>query len=251
MVYDQSVYDVRFEWGPEGVRRLARDATAVVIVDVLTFSTAVDVAVGRGAMVIPFRVGGEMAGTAARELGALLAVPREHVSPERPYSLSPGTLAALAPGDRLLLPSPNGATLTLLAAESGAIVFAGCPRNAGAVAAAAQRTGSPITIIAAGERWDNDTLRPAVEDLIGAGAIIASLRTASLSPEARAALAAFESAADNLPAVLAGCSSGRELIERGYAGDVAYAAQLDVSDAAPVLRDGAYGRGEDGTMSSR
>jgi 2-phosphosulfolactate phosphatase len=122
MFYDQSVYDVRFEWGPEGVRRLAQDATAVVIVDALTFSTAVDVAVGRGAAVIPFRVGGEMAEAAARDLGALLAVPREHVSPARPYSLSPGTLAVLAPGDRLLLPSPNGATLTLLAVASGAIV---------------------------------------------------------------------------------------------------------------------------------
>jgi 2-phosphosulfolactate phosphatase len=240
MFYDQSVYDVRFEWGPEGVRRLAQDATAVVIVDALTFSTAVDVAVGRGAAVIPFRVGGEMAEAAARDLGALLAVPREHVSPARPYSLSPGTLAVLAPGDRLLLPSPNGATLTLLAAASGAAVFAGCLRNAGAVVAAARASGRPVTVIAAGERWDNDLLRPAVEDLIGAGAIIASLRTAALSPEARAALAAFQSAADDLPAVLAACSSGRELIERGYAGDVAYAAQLDVSAAVPRLIDGAY-----------
>jgi 2-phosphosulfolactate phosphatase len=37
-----------------------------------------------------------------------------------------------------------------------------------------------------------------------------------------------------------GCVSGQELIGRGYAQDVEVAVQLDASDAAPLLVDGAY-----------
>jgi phosphosulfolactate phosphohydrolase-like enzyme len=38
--------------------------------------------------------------------------------------------------------------------------------------------------------------------------------------------------------VLAECASGRELIARGDGGDVALAAQSDVSRVVPLLQDG-------------
>ena len=44
MFYDQTGFDARFEWGIEGIRRLAPVSDVMVIVDVLSFSTAVDVA---------------------------------------------------------------------------------------------------------------------------------------------------------------------------------------------------------------
>ena len=49
MIFDQRDFDVRFEWGPHGVAQLAPNSDAVVIVDVLTFSTAVVVAAAKGA----------------------------------------------------------------------------------------------------------------------------------------------------------------------------------------------------------
>ena len=52
---DQSEFDLRFEWGPRGVEMLAPVSDAVVIVDVLTFSTAVVVVAARGAAVFPYR----------------------------------------------------------------------------------------------------------------------------------------------------------------------------------------------------
>lgn len=58
-----------------------------------------------------------------------------------------------------------------------------------------------IGIIAAGERWPDDSLRPAVEDLWGAGAVVAALTElgfAAPSPEASAAVAAFESVRDKI-----------------------------------------------------
>lgn len=42
--------------------------------------------------------------------------------------------------------------------------------------------------------------------------------------------------------MLLSCSSGRELIERGFEADVRLAGELDVSAAAAQLHDGAYCR---------
>ena len=76
---------------------------------------------------------------------------------------------------RCVLPSQNGAEITLQAARIAKIVFGGCLRNALAVAAAAQRCGSSFNVIAAGERWPDGSLRPALEDWLGAGAILRHL----------------------------------------------------------------------------
>jgi len=48
---DQAEFRERFEWSEAGIRRLAPEAETVLVVDVLTFTTAVDVAVGRRATV--------------------------------------------------------------------------------------------------------------------------------------------------------------------------------------------------------
>ncbi len=241
--YDtQTGFDARFEWGMDGVRRLAPVSDVVVIVDVLSFSTCVDVAVSRGAMVFPYRWRDGSAAAFAREQGAELAVSRGRTTREQPYSLSPASLETLPEGVRLVLPSPNGATLAVLAADAGAAVIAGCLRNAHAVAAAARSLGQTITVIAAGERWDGDdaSLRPAIEDMIGAGAILAALRPTTPSPEAIAAIAVYAAAAAALPPFIAACSSGRELALLGYAADVEIAAQHNMSETVPLLRNGAF-----------
>lgn len=53
MFYDQSDSPLRFEWGEAAIQYLAPLCQAVVIMGVLSFSTAVDVALGRGASVLP------------------------------------------------------------------------------------------------------------------------------------------------------------------------------------------------------
>lgn len=218
---------------------LAPISDVVVIVDVLSFCTSVDIAVSQGAVVFPYRSVDSEAAEFAASVQAVLADPKR--SSGKP-SLSPRSLASLPPHTRLVLPSPNGATLTLAAQATP--VLAGCLRNAQAVAHAAQRFGSKIAVIPAGERWPaGRSLRPSVEDLVGAGAIISHL-DGRLSPEARVAVTTFREARPALGEWLAQCSSGKELIERGYEDDVFLAAQLDISASAPVLMDGAFMRTE-------
>jgi 2-phosphosulfolactate phosphatase len=232
--YEQAEYEIRCEWGQEGVVRLAPRSDVVVIVDTLSFSTCVDIAVGRGAVVYPCKWAEASAAEFANRVGGVVAG-RSRSS--EGYTLSPGSLLNIPAGTKLVLPSPNGSTLTLSAGDKPTL--AGCLRNARAVASSAEQLGGSVLIVPAGERWPDGTLRPCFEDLIAAGAVIAHLR-GTKSPEALLAQAAFVSLADELPALLKSCSSGKELIERGFAEDVELAAQLNVSDVAPMMVDGAY-----------
>ena len=102
-------------------------------------------------------------------------------------------------------------------------MIAGCLRNARAAAQLARTIGS---------------LRPTIEDWLGAGAIIAQL--SARSPEAELACQAFHTAEHQLAWYLSECGSGRELTARSYADDVALAAALNVSESAPLLQEETY-----------
>jgi 2-phosphosulfolactate phosphatase len=231
---DQHSVNCRCEWGPAGLTALA-PADVVIVVDVLSFSTCLNIAVERGALVLPYPWKGTSAHEYALEKRAELAGSRGHAR----YSLSPASFLSAEPGLRCVLPSPNGAALALQAAESAAIVLGGCLRNAEAVARVAASLGSTFNVCPAGERWPDDTLRPAIEDWLGAGAVLRSLPGVK-SSEARIAIAAFETALPRLRDVVSASSSGRELMERGFAADVEIASQYNVSGAVPRLVDGAF-----------
>lgn len=147
-------------------------------------------------------------------------------------SLSPPSLAVLPTGSRVVLPSPNGSTCAVTAAEAGATVVAGCLRNASAVASWLTAQALPVIVIAAGERWGDGSLRPAVEDLLGAGAILARL-TGSTSPGAAVAAGAFKALAERVPETLAGCASGRELAEKGRVTDVDWGGRSRLQRGGP------------------
>ena len=225
--FDQRIAACRCEWGVVGHDNLA-PADGTIIVDVLAFSTCVDVAAGQGVAILPYVVRETAAEVFARDNQAELAGPRGVAR----YSLSPASFLDAPRGTRCVLPSPNGAALTIRAAARTAVVLAGCLRNAANVAHRASQLGSKFNVCPAGERWPDGSLRPAIEDLLGAGAILRHL-PGQKSPEALLAIAVFESAAPRLVDVLAQSSSGRELVERGFADDVELAGALDVSRHVP------------------
>ncbi|MDT7787146.1 MAG: 2-phosphosulfolactate phosphatase [Pseudonocardiales bacterium] len=216
-MFAQEGYQLKLEWGPEGVDVL-RGCDVLVIVDVLSFTTSVDLVVGNGGQVRPSRW-----------------KPRNGTL--RPASLVDAT-------GLVELPSPNGSNLCSLAGETGAHVLAACLRNASAVAKRASELGETIGVIPGGERWGINMagagesfgpLRPCVEDYLGAGAVLAAL-SGSASPEVQLAVTAFNNT--DVAAAVRACGSGQELISHGHAADVELAVQLGVSNAVPVLIDG-------------
>jgi 2-phosphosulfolactate phosphatase len=229
---NQSAFEIRCEWGCPGVDALVGCRTFIVI-DVLSFSTCVATVAERRAVTLPYPARGSNAAEFARQRQAFLAGARG-----TEYSLSPLSLLSLPPQSRLVLPSPNGAAVSLHAVPHGH-VLAGCLRNRAAVCRRAVALGGPFGIIPAGERWSDGSLRPALEDLLGAGAIAAML-PGNLSPEAAAAVAAFDAAAASLQDTLLSCSSGVELVDAGFRDDVEFAATLDVCASAPELIDESY-----------
>ena len=91
---------------------------------------------------LPYRWQEDSATDYARSVHALLAEPRGKAT----YSLSPRSLMALPAGSRIVLPSPNGATLSLTTGATP--TFTGCLRNARSVAAAARACDPCVAVIA-------------------------------------------------------------------------------------------------------
>jgi 2-phosphosulfolactate phosphatase len=233
MIFDQSEYEIRCEWGEHGVARLAPTSDVFIIVDVLSFSTAVEIATNRGAIIFPYLWKDETAYEFAASVNAEVADKKNRNG----YTLSPASLLNIGSGTRLALPSPNGSTISLSTGQTQTL--AGCLRNCQAVAAAAMKRGRKVSVIPAGERWEDGSLRPCFEDLAGAGAIISFLE-GTRSPEAAAALAVYESAAENLFQHIRGCASGKEKLERGEEHDIELASALNASTCVPLLTDGAF-----------
>lgn len=213
-----------------------------MVVDVLSFSTTVVTAVEHGIHIHPCGHGEEEDRAAAP--GAVRAVHRRDVPERGRFSLSPLSFLGAEPGTRVLLASPNGATCSRHAHDLPHLLV-GALVNAAAVARRANSllatTELGITVLSCGERWDepgeDGALRFALEDYLGAGAIIARL-DCDMSPEALACAGAFTAMRGDLERVLLDCGSGRELIEKGYREDVLHAARLDMYEAVPIMRDG-------------
>lgn len=239
----QLPFTVRFDWGPDGAMAVAPGAELAVVVDVLCFTTCVSVAMDRGAQVLPYPWSDGTAAEYAAGANATLAGRRGGPG----VSLSPASLRAAPRLDRVVLPSPNGSAIAHSLAGAVPRIAAVCLRNARATAEWAGQNLPPaavIAVVAAGEKWPDGGLRPAIEDQLGAGAFLAALaehRRTGFSPEARWAMDAFTAAEPGLGEVLLECSSGRELVFGGYQEDVEIAAELNRSTAVAILDGGASG----------
>jgi 2-phosphosulfolactate phosphatase len=166
------------------------------------------------------------------------------------YGNSPAEFAAAAlDGRPAILATSNGTRILSDLAGAPAVVV-GALLNRQAVAAAlsslaAEQDGDISVVCAAAPGG-----APALEDALGAGAIVeAALRLdGSLEPTdaARLAVDAYMAARDDLAAALATGRHGKELVEAGFAADVQYCARLDASTVVPRL-----GPGEGGLLSLR
>ena len=211
---------VCLSWGRRGARDATERGDLVVIVDVLRFSSAATTAAAHGASVRPL----------------------EWVAGARVGRLSPLHYVGAEAGRVYEVSSPNGA----VCCRHGGAVLVGSLLNAKATAAAAATTaaaeGVDVTVLACGERWrDTGRLRFALEDYLGAGAILSRLHAdagCNCSADAELCARAFEAAAPDLERLIRECPSGRELQELSKGDDVRHSARLDLYDVAVVMRDG-------------
>ncbi len=249
--HSQHDYGLRHGWGLRGAQEISSAGAVVAVVDVLSFTTAVTVAVEQGIEVYPYRWRDASAAAFAEQHDAVLAVGRSAAArrtdpdPDGHLSLSPASILASAGVRRLVLPSPNGSTISAAMAGLGATVVAVCLRNvtaaAGWITGRVRDSGRPVVVVSAGERWADGELRPAAEDLLGAGLLLDRLTAAGVgpaSPEAQLATAAGQLRPGEH--WLAGTASGRELVATGFSADVAIAAAVDASEVVPVLVDGMF-----------
>jgi 2-phosphosulfolactate phosphatase len=232
------------DWGVAGAKRAAARSDVVVVVDVLRFTSAVVAAVSAGALVYPYR--GNDPAAFASQTGAELARGNSR------FSLSPLSYSDCDRA-RVVLPSPNGSTVTAFAGRS-CPVFAGALINATAAgkaaAALAAERSSGITVIACGERplagWEDERsyeFRPAIEDWLGAGAVLAALGPDyQMTAEAVLGVTTFQAVGPMLGALIANSESGLELNEKGRAEDVDFCSRLDTHHIAPLLLDGCFAR---------
>lgn len=234
--------------GERGARAAAERGDIVIIVDVLSFSSAVTTAVGYGAEVRPYRPPvDEEAKACAEKLGAELVAGRAEARRVGGHSLSPLTYTPADAGKRFVLCSPNGAACAQLAGSAPALLV-GCLLNASAVAEVANRLRrelrANVTVVPCGEKWADaregeNQLRPGIEDYIGAGMILSGLE-GSLSPEAMVCKATYENVRGRIGELVAACASGHELREKGFGEDVEFCVRTDVSRAVPIMRDGRF-----------
>ena len=249
--FDQSNYQVRFDWGIDGLARL-EPADVIVVVDVLRFSTAATRAIEAGREIVlrpELSRNGAPIAHAAREHAArgatvLIGCLRNRgaiadaIVAEQHARGGRMSVVVIAAGERAARRTPLPMLLGSSVPQPGQHAEGGDenPEHGGHDPQGVDQ-----------ERDAAQLPRFAVEDLLGAGAIIDALITRGIdhcSPEASVAAEGFAALQHGLGHLLGASGSGRELAAAGLDGDVAYASALDASSAVAVLRDGVLVRRE-------
>jgi 2-phosphosulfolactate phosphatase len=234
----------------------ARRGDLVVVVDVLSFSTSVVEVIARKGIAYCYSpeeldASGDREAAGRAHDAVVLSKHRRVGAGE--LSLSPASLQSIPLGQRVVMTSLNGGRCAAAAAGAPWIGI-GCLTNRTAVARRVEElllagVADRCTVVPCAEVWSGPFMasqigdvgdpgallvRPSVEDLLGAGAIVAALDASmSRSVEASAAASVFEAHAARLTTAVEECVSGRELCGRGFRTDVDIATRLDSHDVVP------------------
>ncbi|ETI70798.1 2-phosphosulfolactate phosphatase [Neobacillus vireti] len=240
-MFDQSPYVCRVEWGIRGAREAAERGDIIIIVDVLSFSSTVISALSCGAIIYPYppNLDGSVY---AGKVDAEYILGRAEAARKGKPTLSPVSFNHEHVNKKYVLSSLNGAFCTWIASKVPALLI-GALLNVDAVASIANqvrsKTKASITVVPCGEQWSElseyeNNLRPAIEDYLGAGAILSNLE-GKKSPEAKVCIGAFQNSNQNIAELIWECGSGRELRERGFEADVTHCSRLNLNQTVPIL----------------
>ncbi len=225
-----------------------------VIVDVLRASSSIVTLLERGCSAVVAAPTVELARHLRTGLPDHLLCGEERGLPPHgfDYGNSPSEFSRLdLSGRSAILATANGTrVLAAIAADSPAVLV-GALLNRTAVARAAvdiaRQRGLGVAVVSSAAHGGGAFV---LEDALGAGAIADAALSydpaLEASDAARFARDAFTVASADIAAAVRSAYHSQELIDEGLGEDVAYCAQLDVSDVAPVLE-----RTEDGLLRLR
>jgi 2-phosphosulfolactate phosphatase len=201
------------------------------MVDVFRSSSAIITALGNGAKsVIPFtNLSKAVHAHRSSRLSTILAGERKGVTPTHfDFNISPFEMSRENVSGRTILYSSSNLTRILSRLGERQRVLIGGVINARAVANCLQARHDDVAIVPCGTR-----LGTAIEDLVGAGAIAASISHAEFSDDALAAIGLFKLKGWK-GLVKRGRIAGR-LKELGFQKDVDFCLRLNSSSVVPSL----------------
>jgi 2-phosphosulfolactate phosphatase len=205
---------------------------AVVVFDVLRATTTIAAALAAGVSEIRIFDTVEAAAAAKEGQNCLLVGERDCLPPAG-FDLgnSPGSFNPAAHRGRIIFMSTTNGARAIVAAQAAPLLLTAALVNATATADRLVAAKMDITLLCAGTAG-----QPAMEDLIGAGAVIDAIQNkASLALEndiARIAHRLFQSARHDLQSALAESTGGQNVIAVGLGADIDFAARLD---AFPIV----------------
>jgi 2-phosphosulfolactate phosphatase len=199
-----------------------------IMVDVLRASTTITVALDKFQQVIPV-VDHQEAIQVASKLGAIIAGERRGATLDGFHAGNSPIEIQNFEGETLVLTTSNG---TRIMENMDSKVLVGCFTNAKAVAHAAQQIAkNHIEIVMAGVEG-----RFAIEDFLGAGAIISHLQNQEVDEFAQSAALAVENISKAEQAILNSRSS-RRLNQLGFEEDVKFCLKRDTSNNVPIFKE--------------
>lgn len=209
---------------------------AVVVFDVLRATTTMAAALAAGVKeILVFPDVESVRDARSQYPGALACGEQSCLKPEG-FDLgnSPGDLGPEHAGRTLLMATTNG-TKAVLAARGGERIYVGALVNARAVAAKVRAASLPVTLLCAGLKGT-----VAMEDVIGAGALIAALgeEVELESDSAIMARVMFLVARDLLPQVLRSTAGGQNIIQASLEKDIDFAARMNIFTSVGEVKDG-------------
>jgi 2-phosphosulfolactate phosphatase len=217
-------------------------ATTVVVIDVLRATSTIVTALEHGAAgIVPVREADE-AIVVMRRLGR----ERSLLCGERDSRLIAGFDLDNSPasytrervaGKTLILTTTNGTRALLDAARGNSVVYCAALLNRAAIVERLVAAEGDVLLMCAGNEG-----ALSFEDTLCAGAIVDALmrhdKHLGITDAARAAATVYAAYAKKLTTAIASGTHARSLVEKGFAGDVASCAKIDVSRCVPLYADG-------------
>ena len=210
----------------------------VVVFDVLRATTTMVAALDVGVDQIRIFADVHSARRAARQFGndAILCGEIQCLPPpDFDLGNSPGLLGPGHAGKTVFMATSNG-TRAIVAAEGAQTILIGALVNAAAIAKRMAGMADPI-LLCAGTNG-----QVAMEDLLGAGAVISELRSRRpielASDAARIGARMFDCAKADLLSALTEAQGGKNVIAAGLADDIHFAARLNAIDRVGIVQAG-------------